>query len=332
MKLTYLSSRAKPSKELEALFDDLTVVEASFCDQEGQVPRIEDELKEKGIHPYDPDDFFLYTDEVSRLGGVISRNRLNSGMISSNGDLRMADTHIILNQAVRLPYSNDSEVLVVAPHYEEDYAMVSAMMHKEAGDSVYVLFCTLPPEKATDRSLQVYREVLGLKNDDFGFTDIPDLEVHKYRDGLRVKLKETIKRIKPKNIILPSMGSNFDHMNVLDVALPVCERTGANLIMGRSVQSLGLKPGEPFKPKLWYVMDGEKSDAMVSKLYSDDVFGSAQYVTQVANLSSQLPEPLVRYLSYLRESDSGIDLRAYGSQPLSINHEYRIPHNTRLFD
>jgi LmbE family N-acetylglucosaminyl deacetylase len=326
MNLTYLTWEQLPSRELERVFDDVRVITTSQDFPEEKVPYIEDVMRRSGSRPYDIDDFFLYPPELQRLGDVIARNRLNVGMIGNKGELRIGDSKVQLHCASRLPFNGDSEVLIVAPHDEEDYAVMTAYAHKKMGDSVHVLFVTDSSDREWLRRREsVYRNVLGLEDSEYSFAGIPDTEVHKNKSRFEGALKGRLREMKPKNVILPSRGGNFDHINVLRYSMPIAEESGANILLGKSTQSMG------FSPKVLEVFDRENIEEVVS-FYSDGNFGNPEYLHQVKNLFALPDGSLNGYVSSLKTRNPDLGVGVVGYQPVKLEHGYQIAHLTDIFD
>ncbi len=324
MNLTFLTSGESPSKELEKAFEDVSVVETPVKNQAENLPAVEERLGK----PYDIDDFFLYTKDLKDTGEVLERKRLNSGMLSDDGELLIGDSKISLHYASRLPFKEDSEILIVAPHFEEEYAMAVAYAHKSIGDSIHVLFVTDVPEGSSEKSRDVYENLLGLKSDEYSFIGIPDREVHKNKEKVQSAFKQKIKELNPKNIILPSDGRNFDHKHVLRYLLYVALQFDKNIIYSKSIQSTNLNP------TIWEAFDQEHIEKLTS-IYSDGKFGNPEYEFQVRNLFAELPEALSRYVASLKSNDPVLDVGAFGYQPkiLKITPEkgYRIANLTSIF-
>jgi hypothetical protein len=325
MKLVYLKTPfgKLPSRRLEKAFDyNVEVIRASAHEQEGRVKETEDEMEDRGISPPGIDDFLLYPPELQHLGDVVAKNRLNAGMLSDNGELQIGDSGIELRRALRLPFKEDSDTLVVAPHDEEDFAITTAYVNKKKGNSFHILFVTNTSKEWREKRESVYRDVLGLEKSEYYFADIPDKKVHENRSKFEEILKEKLKGV--TTVILPSYGSNFDHINALLYSLPIVEESGADIILGKSTQSIGLNP------KIWTVLDKEHIDKVVS-FYSKENFGKEEYVHQVRNLFAELPEPLNRYVAELKTKNLGLEVGAYGYQPMKLQRGYQIAHVTDIF-
>jgi hypothetical protein len=323
MNLVYFASESeRPGKNLRKLFGHVEVIRADIGRQEKQLARIEEKLANLGYEAGDPDTFYLFSPALRHMGEVMSRKMLNYGTVQESLEsVRFGDTFVRLGHAVSMPYSNDSDILIVAPHYEEDFAIVAARSHNILkNDNVRILFITDIPDKPgfASKSQDVYSNFLRLEPEQYTFAGIPDRSAHDNMPRIREAVAEEINNHKPRSIILPSRGRNFDHNAVHEASLGPALESGANVILGRSVQSTG------FRPSLWHTFSDDEAGE-ISGVYRDETFGGPSNEHLVKNLFMELPEPLSRLSASRKSEDPGFSLRAYGFQPVRMDHRYRIP-------
>jgi len=160
MKLTMMIKEGQsPNEGISRPFDGFEVVEASPDDN---YTAIEEKMAAAGSMPFDPDDMFLYYPEVRYQGEMMESKRLNSGIMHDSGNIDFSGNKVTLWHACNLPYEGNSDVLILAPHFEEDFAMILSRLHKEAGDNVHIMFATPIRTGCIEESLRVYHDVLGL--------------------------------------------------------------------------------------------------------------------------------------------------------------------------
>ena len=307
-------------RNAEELFDDVIYIKAS---ERSEVKDVERRMEKRGIKPFDTNEFVLYYPALEDIGLSVSRNRFNSGMIVGHryANLMLGDTPVYLRRCMKLPYEGDSRVMIVAPHFEEDFGMIMTKLHKDAGDSLYLLFVTDINEEigTVEKSHEIYQDILGLEEGrEYGFLGLKTNTVHTNTEKLRKGLKKAFDEFKPNTVIIPSVGGNRDHITVHDTCREVIQ-TGVNIIFGHSVQS------DDFIPRIFHLFDPHEARGLVSEVYSSGDFGPKEYVYTVGELFKTRYEPVSRYLA-----GKDIEVSCYGTMPLYMNHEYRIPHKTSL--
>lgn len=200
-----------------------------------------------------------------------------------------------------------------------------AYAHKKMGDSVRVLFVTDSSDKGwLKRRESAYASPLGLEESEYHFAHLKDKELYKERSRLGKIIADELKRTMPKNVIIPSYGGNADHIVVNEVSLSVLRDLGANIITGKSTQSIGLNP------RFWEVFDRENIIEVIS-FYGKGGFGSEVYECQVGNLFALPERPLNAYV-YEMGHGTNTDFRVFGCEPMRIEQGYRIPQLTEIFD
>jgi len=249
--------------------------------------------------------------------------------------VRIGDTDVELTYASRLPNEGLSSVLFVAPHFEEETAIVGATMHKRQEDNVHIMFATNIPDKPgfKEKSHQVYRDTVGLGESEYSFVGIPDraMQHHErmFKDALDARLNAEL----TQTIIMPPEGSNFDHMFALRYTWDVLQdHPGVDLLVGEVVQDTRLRP------TIFPTLSKEQIEVFV-KDYTDGYFGCAQYEHMVRNMFNKLPEGMNRLVADLRVkafegagSDTEYQIGVFGLQPVRLLNGYRVPHMSTLFD
>jgi len=337
MKLTYLSTGIPINSSFLNLFDNAKTIYffgTNPADHKTDLDIADNMLNEAGSYPFDMNDFFLYSEDIKELGRVIGRNRYNEGMIVNSRsipDMSFGTTNINLVKASRLPFEGDSELMIIAPHPEEDYAMIAAWAHKQIGDSVYLLVMTDMEGVTRDKAEEVYSRI-GLDENSYSFAGIPDTQVSKNMHKASKAIRKNIEHIRPKTLLLPSYGSNFDHIHTRRAAQEVISEIDPansgikNILDGKSTQS------QDFNPKIWEMYDWDEIDSSVLQFYKDKKFGNSEYYYQVGELLKGLPEVPNRRIGYLRDNvDPAIEVAALGYDPFRVNG-YNVAQLSAHFD
>lgn len=333
MRLTYLTSGKEPSEELENNFKDIRIYHVDPEKTREEIQDIERTMGDRKNILYNADNFFLYTEDLEDLGYVMSRNMINSGMEHPEGELELGDTKIRLDHISRLPFNEDSRIQLWSPNYDMEYMIAETYMHKRIGDTVKVFMVTdVQDDSYRDFCRFVYEDdsLMGLNKEDYDFVGITDKKAHMSTGKLAERFRHEISEFKPKTIIIPSYGMNFDHLDINSVIEPIAlEETDANVIRGFGLQC---KDPRIYTPKIWQAMDWKHAKKLID-VYKSGQMGGGDYTFKMEKMLEDFSVPLTGRVGHIRQTTKPrLKVGAWRSMPLRINKDYRVPNLTDIFD
>lgn len=356
----------EPSEELKKIFRDSTtdIIDIQVPDKtEGtKVEYVEDALE--GFDLYRHDTFLLCSMDLLTVGESVSRNALNYGIIvegPTEGNVKFGRTHVLLRNAIEMPYKGEPRILVVNVHADNEPGVFAAAGHAYLNHPVHLLAVTGREKEMVG----IYDNYLKLDGS-YTFLGIDDKSLaysEKTQKDFREGFCRVLEDFGPDVVIQTSPGRNEDHTAAYYLSREILERDEnrrVGFILGDAIESGAWIEDDEiirFSPNLWQAIPGERAEKLMG-IY--DELESPQYREQVSNLlrrkepaaSSKLYSRLINKtnkgasdasdaLTEMESKGTNISesmvLGCYGMQVLRLSYEpglepmgYHVPHMTEF--